>query len=67
MRPPEKRKRKNEKKKEEKQVGPTPVSNSILKCVLGPKRFWVKKSVRSQKILVLKKIASKKVFGLKNE
>ena len=26
-----------------KQVGPTPESNSNFKCILGPKRFWVKK------------------------
>ena len=37
------------------QVGPTPESNSNFKCILGPKRFWVKKSVGSQIILVPKK------------
>ena len=28
-----------------KQVGPTPESNSILKCILGPNRFCVQKVV----------------------
>ena len=42
-----------------KQVGPTPESTSILKCILGPKRFWVKKSVRSQKNLALKNFGPK--------
>ena len=37
------------------QVGPTPESNSNFKCILGPKRFRVKKSVGFQIILVPKK------------
>ena len=37
------------------QVGPTPESNSNFKCIMGPKRFWVKKGVGSQIILVPKK------------
>ena len=31
--------------REYKQVGPTPESNSILKCILSPKRFLVQKSI----------------------
>ena len=45
-----------------KQVGPTPESNSILK------RFWVQKSARSQKIVVLKKnFSPKEVLGFKKK
>ena len=33
-----------------KQVGPTPESNSIFKCILGPNRLLVKKNVGSKKI-----------------
>ena len=29
--------------KKHKQVGPTPESNSILKCIWGPKKCWVEK------------------------
>ena len=32
-----------------KQVGPTPESNSILKCILGPKRFWIQSNFGFQK------------------
>ena len=36
------------------QVGPTPESNSNFKCILDPKRFYVKKSVGSKNNLVPK-------------
>ena len=48
-----------------KQVGPTPESNSILKCILGPKRFWVKIFV-SSKILGQKIFGSQKILGPNN-
>ena len=31
----------NKKQTNKKQVGPTLESKSIIKCILGPKRFWV--------------------------
>ena len=43
-----------------KQVGPKPGSNSKFKCILGPKRFWVKKSVGSKKFVFQKDFGSKK-------
>ena len=36
------------------QVGQTPESNSILKCILSPKIFQVQKSVGSKKVLIPK-------------
>ena len=48
-----------------KQVGPTPKSNSILKCIFGPKRFWAQKIVVSKKMLVPKKILVQQNFGSK--
>ena len=48
------------------QVGPSPESNSILKCILGPKRFWVHKIVGSKKLLVQKNFVSNKICGQKN-
>ena len=48
---------------EQEQVGPTPESNSNFKCILGPKRLWVKKKCWVQNILVPKKdLGPKKVF-----